>query len=80
MKDYVEKIILPYIKHKRKSLKLPDDYPALLIFDNFKAQCSSDILTLLDDNYINVTLAGAALAYRLVRFGPVHFLHFLIVK
>ena len=22
--------------------------------------------------------AGAALAYRLVRFGPVHFLHFLI--
>ena len=64
MKDYVEKIILPYIKHK-KSLKLPDDYPALLIFDNFKAQCTSDILTLLDDNYINVTLVPANCTDRL---------------
>lgn len=52
MKDYVEKIILPYIKDKKKSLNLLTDYPGLLIFDNFKAQCTSDLLKLLDDNYI----------------------------
>ena len=56
MKRYVENIILPYIKDKKKALKLPDDYPSLLIFDNFKAQCTSDFLMLLDDNHIYVTL------------------------
>ena len=65
MKDYVEKIILPYIKDKRRSLNLPSDYPGLLIFDNFKAQCTSDLLKLLDDNYINVTLVPANCTDRL---------------
>ena len=65
MKDYVEKIILPYINDKRRSLKLADDYPGLLIFDNFKAQCTSDLLKLLDDNYINVTLVPANCTDRL---------------
>jgi len=65
MKDYVEKIILPYIKDKRRSLKLPGDYPGLLIFDNFKAQCTSDLLKLLNDNYINVTLVPANCTDRL---------------
>ena len=39
MKEYIEHIILPYIHGKRKQLKLADDYPALLTFDNSKAQC-----------------------------------------
>ena len=40
MKDYVNKILLPYVKEKRKELiqKLCVDYPALVLFDNFKAQ------------------------------------------
>ena len=56
MKDYVHKVILPYIVKKRKELKLSLDHPALLIFDNFKAQCTSDILRSLDENNINVVL------------------------
>ena len=45
MKEYFDKVILPYFTQKRKDLKLRDDYPALLIFDNFKAQITQDILT-----------------------------------
>ena len=56
MKEYIEQIILPYVAEKRKNLKLADKYPALLIFDNFKAQCTPAILTLLDLNNINVVL------------------------
>ena len=56
MKDYVHKVILPYIVKKRKELKLSLNHPALLIFDNFKAQCTSDILRSLDENNINVVL------------------------
>ena len=65
MKCYVENIILPYIKDKRKTLRLPDNHPSLLIFDNFKAQCTSGLLKLLDDNYINVTLVPANCTDRL---------------
>ena len=65
MKRYVENIILPYIKDKRKTLKLPDNHPSLLIFDTFEAQCTSDLFKLLDDNYINVTLVQANCTDRL---------------
>ena len=37
-------------------MKLGVNYPALLHFDNFKAQCTLELLTLLDDNSINVLL------------------------
>ena len=56
MKEYVEHIILPYVDEKRKNLKLADKYPALLVFDNFRAQCTPAILTLLDQNNINVVV------------------------
>jgi len=52
-RDYIEKIILPYLRKKRNELKLSDTYPALMIFDNFKAQA---ILKLLDNNYISVVM------------------------
>ena len=56
MKEYVEHILLPYIEEKRKSLNLANDFPALVLFDNFKAQCTTAVLTLLDQNNINVVL------------------------
>ena len=56
MKEYVEHILLPYIDGKRKSLNLANDFPALVLFDNFKAQCTTAVLTLLDQNNINVVL------------------------
>ena len=56
MKDYIHKIILPYVTKKRDDLKLSPDYPALIFFDNFKAQCTSSLLQILDDNNITVLL------------------------
>ena len=38
MKEYIEKIILPYVKSKREELGLLDDHPVLAIFDVFKRQ------------------------------------------
>ena len=52
MKEYIEHIIIPYIHGKRKQLKLVNDYPVLLTFDNFKAQCTPAILILLDNNVV----------------------------
>ena len=37
-------------------MKLGNDQPALLIFDNFKAQCTSPLLCLLDSHNINIVL------------------------
>ena len=58
MKEYVDNILVPHITEKRKSLGLANDYvyPALVLFDNFKAQVTPNILTLLDQNNINVVL------------------------
>ena len=53
MRQYINKVILPYISNKRKELKLPLDQPAVLIFDNFKGQCTSEII-FLDASNINV--------------------------
>lgn len=56
MKEYVDNILLPYVKEKRTNHNLADDYPALMLFDNFKAQCTPKLLALLDQNNINVVL------------------------
>jgi len=53
MQQYVKNIILPYFYRKRQELKLP---PAILIFDNFKAQCTKELLKFLDSNNIDVVL------------------------
>ena len=47
-------IILPSFIHKQKmAKKLPPDQRALCIFDNFKAQLTSDVLQLLKDSFID---------------------------
>ena len=55
-KLYIEKIIFPYLRKKREELRLSSEHPALLLFDNFKAQCTETILKYLDSNNINVVL------------------------
>jgi len=50
MKEYIDRIILPYLHKKKEELK------GLLTFDNFKAQCTPAIFTLLDQNNVNVAL------------------------
>ena len=41
---YIDQIILPYIKRKRRECGLPNEQRALCIFDNFKAQLTYDVL------------------------------------
>ena len=36
MKEYINNILLPYIKERRRSLNLADYYLALVLFDNFQ--------------------------------------------
>ena len=56
MRDYFEKITFLYIDEKRSELKLSNEQPSLLIFDNFKAQCMPPLLHLLDRHNANVVL------------------------
>ena len=56
MKDYVDKIIIPCIQKKREELNVLPDHRALLLFDHFKAQCTTPLLQILDNNDINVLL------------------------
>ena len=65
MIEYVEKILVPYISRKRTELKLSSNQPALLIFDNFKAQPTSSMLKLLDSYNINIALLPANCTDRL---------------
>ena len=53
-KDYIEKIILPYLRVKRQELNLAHDHHALCIFDNFKGQLTDDVLQLLEKNHIDI--------------------------
>ena len=50
--EYLKKIIFPYLKKKRESLKLKSDAKALLIFDVFKGQTTSAVNDLLKKNNI----------------------------
>ena len=65
MFDYLNKIIFPYCTKKRRELKLPPDFPGLVIFDNFNGQCTENILKLIDDNHINVIIIPANCTDRL---------------
>ena len=54
MKDYLSSVLLPYIQQKRKELNFRNAYPALVIFDRFKAQCTTAVLDLLRNNHTHV--------------------------
>ena len=56
MEVYITKIIVPYIAETKRKSSIPLDQPALLLFDNFKGQCTEKLLKLLDSNNIDVVL------------------------
>jgi len=56
MTDYLNKVLIPYVERKRLELHLGSRYPAVVMFDNFKAQCTAEILKMLDDSHIYVIL------------------------
>ena len=53
MKEYIVKILLPYITKQREVLKLSSDHRTLVIYDKFKGQYTPAILQLLDENNID---------------------------
>ena len=63
--DYIQKIILPYISKKKKEKGLRADQRALCIFDNFKAQLTSEVLGLLDTNHVDTVFVPANCTDRL---------------
>ena len=65
MKNYVEKILFPYVQRKREELKLSPDHHALVLFDMFKGQCTQAILELLETNNIDVVFIPANCTDRL---------------
>lgn len=56
MNSYAHNILFHYVAKKRAELNLEPDHRALVIFDNFNAQCTKEFLTLLENNNCNVVL------------------------
>lgn len=54
MMEYIRTIIIPYVQRKQSELKLSPNYPALAIYDEFKAQLTSAVFSLLEANGIFV--------------------------
>ena len=58
MKKYFTK---PYIQEKRTALKVGSEQAALLIFDNFRPQCTPLVLSLLDRHIVKCDLDSTQL-------------------
>ena len=54
MLEYIHKVILPFVRAKRKELKLQVDDGALVIYDEFKSQLTDAVHSLLDANHTYV--------------------------
>ena len=54
MVAYTHNILLPYVTSTRKNLQLSDTFPALVLFDHFKAQLTERVLDILDFHNILV--------------------------
>ena len=63
--QYVHNILLPYVTQKRAELGLSSDHCSLVIFDQFKGQCTEVVLKALEDNNIDVLLVHANCTDRL---------------
>ena len=59
MLQYIEHIILPYVRQVRERLQLGDDKPAVAIMDNFKGQITEAVTSLLEANNVHVCLLPA---------------------
>ena len=61
----INKILLPYANQKRKDLNLAANHSCLVIFDKFKAQCTSTVLEVLANSNILISLLLANCTDRL---------------
>ena len=53
MLEYIRDVIVPFVDSTRQRLELPENQPALAIFDHFKGQLTEAITTELEDNFIH---------------------------
>ena len=60
MLEYLENIITPYVSSTRQALNLPEDQPALALFDVFAAHCSHRVLDMLKSNNIHQIFVPAS--------------------
>ena len=59
MLQYIEHIILPYVRQVCERLQLGDDKPAVAIMDNFKGQIMEAVTSLLEAKIVHVCLLPA---------------------
>ena len=59
MLQYIEHIILPYVRQVRERLQKGDDKPAVAIMDNFKGQITEAVTSLLEANNVHFCLLPA---------------------
>ena len=50
--QYIDKILLPYVTKTRKEQNLPPNQCCIVIFDRFKAQCTTTVLQVLEENIL----------------------------
>ena len=55
----------PTLRRKDKNSSLTQKYPALVIFDRFRGQCTDNIFALLEDNHVLVAVVPANCTDRL---------------
>ena len=53
MLQHIRDVIVPFVDSTRQRLELPEDQPALAIFDHFKGQLTEAITTELEENFIH---------------------------
>ena len=53
------------MERKRKELELSNSFPALVIFDKFKGQCTDAVMQVLSNNNVYVVIVPAACTDRL---------------
>ena len=61
MLEYIQNIIIPYVASTRLSLNLPEDQPALAVFDVFAAHRCASVLEKLKSNNIHQVFVPARL-------------------
>ena len=53
-KDYIHKILTPYLSRNIKKLRVASDQQALCIFDSCKGQLTGDVLQILEDFHVDI--------------------------
>ena len=62
MKVYIEEVVMPYVRVKRRQLNLGDEHPTLALF---KGQCMDEVIQLLQENNTEYTFVPANCTDRL---------------